>query len=113
MDETIEWLHTQDRYHGRIQRHEQVPSRDAEYGSLDITPRLDRVLTHRGIDQLYQHQANAIDAVRDAQSVIIATPTASGKSLIDTIPALERALISQRPGFLRIHVEEDVNNGWR
>jgi DEAD/DEAH box helicase domain-containing protein len=92
VDKTIKWLRTQDRYHGRIQRHEQVPSRDAEYGSIDIIPRLDRVLTHRGIDQVYQHQADAIHAVRDDQNVVIATPTASGKSLTYTIPALERAL---------------------
>lgn len=92
MDETIAWLRDQDRYYDRIRYHEQVAGGAAEYASLEITPCLDRVLTRRGIDQVYQHQADAIHAVRADQNIVIATPTASGKSLTYTIPALERAL---------------------
>lgn len=92
VDETIARLRDQDRYHNRIQHHEQVAGCAAEYASLEITPSLDRVLTQRGIEQVYQHQAEAIHAVRDGQNVVIATSTASGKSLTYTIPALERAL---------------------
>jgi len=38
---------------------------------------------------LYQHQAEAINHVRDGDNVVIATPTASGKTLAFNIPVLE------------------------
>ena len=48
-------------------------------------------LADRGIDELYAHQTDAIETVRNGRNVVLATPTASGKSLAYTIPALERA----------------------
>lgn len=48
-------------------------------------------LADRGIDELYAHQVDAIEAIRNGQNVVLATPTASGKSLTYTLPALERA----------------------
>ena len=53
---------------------------------------LKRVLSSRGIRQLYHHQRRAIDAVLAGDSVTISTPTASGKSLCYTLPILERTL---------------------
>ncbi len=41
---------------------------------------------------LWSHQARAIDLVRDGRSVVLATPTASGKSLCYQVPAVEAAL---------------------
>jgi DEAD/DEAH box helicase domain-containing protein len=49
-------------------------------------------LAARGIDRLYTHQAAAVDALRDARSVVLATGTASGKSLCYQIPIVESAL---------------------
>lgn len=51
------------------------------------------VLRDLGIPSLYSHQAEAIDALRSGRDVVVATPTASGKSLIYGLPVLE--------GFLR------------
>jgi DEAD/DEAH box helicase domain-containing protein len=42
-----------------------------------------------GVDQLYAHQARAVDLVRAGRHVVVATPTASGKSLIYNLPVLE------------------------
>lgn len=50
------------------------------------------VLSKMGIASLYTHQAAAIDALRAGQNVVVATPTASGKSLVYTLPVLERFL---------------------
>lgn len=50
------------------------------------------VITHAGISHLYTHQATAIDAVRGGKSVVVATPTASGKSLIYNLPVIEKYL---------------------
>jgi len=47
------------------------------------------VLQSAGIDHLYRHQAQAIDRIRSGRHVIIATPTASGKTLIYNLPAFE------------------------
>jgi DEAD/DEAH box helicase domain-containing protein len=43
-----------------------------------------------GVAKLYQHQARAIDLIRRKEHVIVATPTASGKTLIYNLPVLER-----------------------
>ncbi len=53
-------------------------------------------LRDAGIDDLYRHQADAVTAVRDGKNVIVATPTASGKSLTYSIPAAERAILDRR-----------------
>lgn len=41
---------------------------------------------------LWSHQARAIDLIRDRSSIVLATPTASGKSLCYQVPAAEAAL---------------------
>ncbi len=50
------------------------------------------LLAAQGIDQLYAHQARATDLVRTDRHVVVATPTASGKTLIYNLPVLERFL---------------------
>lgn len=52
---------------------------------------VDRLLEERGI-RLYSHQALATDHIRAGHAVVVATPTASGKSLIYNLPVLERHL---------------------
>ena len=69
-----------------------VPGHDPDYADCDLEPRLAEALSDRGIDRLYRHQVDAIEAVRDGRDVVIATPTASGKSLAYTVPAFERAM---------------------
>ncbi len=41
--------------------------------------------------ELWSHQAAAIDALRAGTSVVLSTPTGSGKSLCYQVPALEAA----------------------
>ena len=53
---------------------------------------LSDLLARRGI-RLYSHQALATDHIRAGHSVVVATPTASGKSLIYARPVLERHLL--------------------
>jgi len=49
-------------------------------------------LSLMGIDQLYTHQAEAADFVRAGRHVVIATPTASGKTLCYNLPVMEHCL---------------------
>ena len=48
-------------------------------------------------DGLWTHQADAIDLIRAGRSVVLATPTASGKSLAYQIPIAEAAVAPVRP----------------
>ena len=50
-----------------------------------------RALQARGIEQLYTHQARAVEtrAREGARALVVATPTASGKSLCFHLPVLE------------------------
>ncbi len=47
------------------------------------------ILAAQGISSLYGHQASAIDQIRMGKHVVVATPTASGKSLVYNLPMLE------------------------
>ena len=49
-------------------------------------------------DKIYSHQAKAIDLLRDGQSVVIATGTASGKSLCFQVPIAESVASGIRSG---------------
>ncbi len=51
---------------------------------------LQQILQASGIKTLYQHQATAIDHIRCGRHVIVATPTASGKTLIYNLPVFEK-----------------------
>src|SRR6201986_4474882 len=53
---------------------------------------LAKALTARGIERLYSHQQEAWDAARAGRHVLVATPTASGKTLCYTMPVLASAL---------------------
>ncbi len=53
---------------------------------------MQKTLESFGIDALYTHQAHAVDAVRAGRDLVITSPTASGKSLVYTIPVLEKFL---------------------
>lgn len=50
------------------------------------------VLARRGIQALYRHQARALELLGKGRDVVLATPTASGKSLVYNLPALAGAL---------------------
>jgi DEAD/DEAH box helicase domain-containing protein len=54
-----------------------------------LAPGIVRALRARGVDRLYSHQARAIDAAAMGKHVVIATPTASGKSLCFHLPVLQ------------------------
>jgi DEAD/DEAH box helicase domain-containing protein len=70
-----------------------LPSSPPVYGSqLTFQGELAATLQRLGIDRLYSHQVEAIKHLRDGGNVIVATPTASGKSLIYNLVVLEDAL---------------------
>ncbi len=92
MDETIAWLRERPYYADQIADERTLPGREAAFGDVAVDDRLASALDSRGVDRLYAHQADAVEAIRDGRDVVLATPTASGKSLAYTVPAMERAM---------------------
>ncbi len=76
---------------------ERLPARPAQTAPLTtpISAKLQVALRARGVEQFFTHQAAAIDAAQCGENVVIATATASGKSLCYTVPVLQRLL--ERP----------------
>jgi DEAD/DEAH box helicase domain-containing protein len=70
-----------------------LPAEPAGRVSLEALPEASRgVARARGIAALYPHQARALAELHAGRDVVLATPTASGKSLVYALPALEAAL---------------------
>src|ERR671916_2091202 len=59
-----------------------------------LHPELLAALRREGVERLYSHQREAYELVRSGENVVVATATASGKSLCYKIPAFENALES-------------------
>ncbi|MEX1172262.1 MAG: DEAD/DEAH box helicase [Chloroflexota bacterium] len=74
-----------------VVHHAVLPPRDAMYGSMPewLDPRIVAGLASRGIQQLYTHQAEALEAVHAGDDIVVVTPTASGKTLCYALPALQ------------------------
>ena len=54
-----------------------------------LAPGVERALRQRGIRELYSHQARAYELASKGKHVVVATPTASGKSLCYNLPILQ------------------------
>ena len=63
-----------------------------------LDPRIVAGLAARGIDRLYTHQAEALEAVHAGEDVVVVTPTASGKTLCYALPPCRRSPTTRRPG---------------
>jgi DEAD/DEAH box helicase domain-containing protein len=76
---------------GTVVHHATLPARPAVYADFPtwLDPRLRTGLASRGIERLYSHQAEAIEAVHDGRDVVVVTPTASGKTLCYALPTLQ------------------------
>jgi len=74
-----------------VVHHEVLPARPAEFAPFPdwLDGRIRTGLAQRGIEQLYTHQAAAIEAVHAGRDVVVVTPTASGKTLCYALPVLQ------------------------
>ena len=82
------------RYGERIAGELVQPPVAARYAELpvDLDRRLAGALRARGVDRLYSHQAAVWDLVRVGRHAVVATPTASGKTLCYNLPVLDAVL---------------------
>src|SRR5207244_2439950 len=68
-----------------------VPARFAPFPAA-LDPRLIAALTSRGVEQLYTHQADAIEHALAGRHTVVITPTAAGKTLCYNAPVLDAIL---------------------
>ena len=83
-----------ERFGRQVTHHRVVPPVEGDYADpvKPLNAAMRAVLDRAGIPRLYTHQARATDLVRAGRDVVVATPTASGKSLIYNLPVLDRFL---------------------
>lgn len=96
ISEYLSSLKSSPRFGPQVVHHEAIKERRSRFGKLrkPLPAGLTSALEDIGVSKLYSHQCAAIDLVRKGKNVIVATPTASGKSLIYNLPVFEK-IISQ------------------
>ncbi|MEX2546274.1 MAG: DEAD/DEAH box helicase [Chloroflexota bacterium] len=89
--ETLERFLAQPEVREAIVEHRVLPERPAQTAPCPawLDKRLVRALHSRGIEKLYTHQAEALEALRAGNDIVVVTPTASGKSLCYDLPVLQ------------------------
>ena len=97
VDGIIETLSHDPRWQARILHWHRVPARPARLVDFpaQLDPRLVAALRERGVNELYEHQARAIELALAGKDVLVATPTASGKTICFTAPVLHSLLASE------------------
>jgi len=89
-------LTNSDRYGPQIVAQRTFASTEADLAVTNphLPEALEKVLPTIGIEQLYSHQAHAVDCILNNKNVLVATPTASGKSLIYNLPVFNSLMTS-------------------
>ena len=78
----------------QVAHHRVIKGADSRFGEprRPWAESVKNALSLMGIDQLYTHQAEAADFVRAGRHIVVATPTASGKTLCYNLPVMEHCL---------------------
>jgi DEAD/DEAH box helicase domain-containing protein len=93
LSEYCETLRDHPEFRDAFVYHRYLPPRTAEYGPrLDFPPEIERAMERFGLTKLYAHQTEALEHLRRGASVLVATPTASGKSLVYNLAVLDSLL---------------------
>ncbi|MDK9698685.1 MAG: DEAD/DEAH box helicase [bacterium] len=97
MSERLQMLISQIKSHPSLGKilamHERLPGSPVRFEDDPLLlPPVLTALQSQGIFRLYSHQVEALRRIREGKSVVIATPTASGKTLSYFIPVIESAL---------------------
>jgi DEAD/DEAH box helicase domain-containing protein len=94
----LHYLASQTGYGGQMVHVEHIPPRQAKSAPLSrpLAGPLQDCLTQHGLFPLYSHQAEAINFARDGKNVMVATSSASGKTLCYNAPVMEAILTEPR-----------------
>jgi len=111
MDHFVQLLKQEDSYTGQIEHIEVITPQETRYG--DLTHPLPGILQdylQKYQIQLYSHQAEAINKIRLGKNVVIATPTASGKTLAFNIPVFETLITDKAATALYLYPTKALAN---
>ncbi len=83
---------------------EKLKPKEGRFAELpaDLPASVADALRTRGISRLYSHQAEALAHARAGRNLVIATPTASGKSLCFNLPVLDQ--LAREPGARALYL---------
>ncbi|MEO8288349.1 MAG: DEAD/DEAH box helicase [Chloroflexota bacterium] len=94
LTQLIDHMRTSPMFRERITYWYDSPARAAQTAPFPdwVDPHLIDVLRERGVQDLYTHQHDAVEAVQRGEHVVVVTPTASGKTLCYNLPVLNTIL---------------------
>ena len=94
LNELLAQLRDEPRFMRDVTAWERLPARPARYAPwpAGLDPRLRDALRAQGIERLYTHQAQAVEAALRGENVVVVTGTASGKTLCYNLPVLNSLL---------------------
>ena len=97
------WADHPDRGRPFVARHESE-ARPARHAACPdwVCPQVHQGLGASGIEALYTHQSEALEALGAGENVVVATPTASGKTLVYNVAVLHALATS--PGARALYV---------
>jgi DEAD/DEAH box helicase domain-containing protein len=111
IDEFISGLKRSRVYKSRIVHIEELATHEACFEELEkpLPKNLELYLLNRDI-KFYSHQAQAINLARQGKNVVIATPTASGKTLAFNIPVFEALNNDKKATALYLYPTKALTN---
>ncbi len=111
IEQFIKGIKRMNSYKKQIVHLEKIPPQEAIYGELDkpLPETIQNFLANNKI-QLYSHQAEAINRIRNGKNVVIVTPTASGKTLAFNIPVFEALFNDKKATALYLYPTKALTN---
>ena len=92
--EYIQSLNASHRLGNQVVHHTILPDRSPIWSKTDqpLPKEINHIIRSVGIRNLYKHQVDAINLIRSGRHIVVATPTASGKTLIYNSSVIENIL---------------------
>jgi DEAD/DEAH box helicase domain-containing protein len=96
LEQLLDFLRNDPELSENISTWKTYPPKPAVYADYPagIDSRIVSTLKAKGVEQLYSHQATAIQAALDGDDLVVVTPTASGKTLCYNVPVINQILKS-------------------
>ncbi|QDU58414.1 DEAD/DEAH box helicase [Aeoliella mucimassa] len=91
VEKLLERMQSRRDYAGQLEHLEHLPAREGQYAepSKPLSPLVASLLDRHGIESLYTHQVESLEAARNDRDMVVVTGTASGKTLCYNLPILE------------------------
>jgi DEAD/DEAH box helicase domain-containing protein len=98
-------------YKKQIVHIEKIPRQEGNFAELEkpLPQNIQTCLFNKKIE-FYSHQAEAINKTRNGKNVVIATPTASGKTLAFNIPVIEALTNDKKATALYLYPTKALTN---